>query len=52
MKRIQEFLGVDYEAVQPATYKQSRLPLAVAISNYAELKERFNGTPWEMFFEA
>lgn len=51
MKRIQEFLGVDYEVVTPSTYKQSNQPLSKAISNYFELKEKFKGTPWEEFFE-
>lgn len=51
MKRIQEFLGVDYEVVRPSTYKQSNQPLSKAISNYFELKEKFKGTPWEEFFE-
>jgi len=51
MKRIQEFLGVDYEVVKPLTHKQSSQPLSRAISNYFELKERFKGTPWEEFFE-
>jgi len=51
MKRVQDFLGVDYEFVKPSTYKQSRQPLSRAISNYFELKERFTGTPWEEFFE-
>lgn len=51
LKRIQEFLGVNYEAVKPTTYKQSKQPLSKAISNYYELKERFEGTPWEVFFE-
>ena len=50
-KRIQEFLGVDDETVEPVTYKQAAQPLSVAISNYFELKERFSGTPWEAFFE-
>ena len=51
MKRIQEFLGVDYEVVKPSTYKQAKQPLSKAISNYFELKEQFRGTPWEEFFE-
>lgn len=51
MRRIQEFLGVDYEVVKPTTYRQSNLPLSEAISNYLELKRRFRGTPWEEFFE-
>lgn len=51
MRRIQEFLGVDYEVVEPRTTKQSRRPLASSILNYFELKERFAGTSWEEFFE-
>ena len=51
MKRIQEFLGVKYETVKPLTYKQTRQPLSKAIANYAELKQRFANTPWEIFFE-
>jgi LPS sulfotransferase NodH len=51
VKRIQEFLGVNYESVKPSTYKQSSQPLSKAISNYVELKEQFKNTPWEEFFE-
>jgi len=51
MKRIQEFLGVNYEVVRPSTYKQSNLSISEAISNYLELKEKFKDTPWEKFFE-
>jgi len=51
MKRVQEFLGTDFEAVKPATFRQAHQPLSQTISNYWELKERFTGTPWEVFFE-
>lgn len=51
IKEIQEFLGVNYEAVKPSTYKQSNQPLLEAITNYFELKGKFKGTPWEEFFE-
>ena len=51
MQRLQQFLGVEYEQVVPATHKQARLPLSLAISNYNELKQGFKGTPWEEFFE-
>lgn len=51
MKRIQEFLGVNHEAVKPITYKRASQPLHKAISNYFELKERFKETPWEEFFD-
>lgn len=51
IKRVQEFLGVGCEPVQPRTYKQSNQPLSEAIANYFELKKEFNGSPWESFFE-
>lgn len=49
--RLQNFLGVEFEAVQPETYKQAKRPLSEAIANYGELKERFQQTPWSPFFE-
>lgn len=49
--RIQAFLGVEYEHVQPVNYKKSRQSLSEAIANYCELKERFQQTPWSPFFE-
>lgn len=51
MKRVQEFLEIDREPVKPSTYKQSNQPLSEAITNYFELKQRFQGTPWSDFFE-
>jgi LPS sulfotransferase NodH len=51
MRRVQAFLGLDPRPVRPTTRRQARLPLAVAIANYAELKARFAGSPWEGFFE-
>jgi LPS sulfotransferase NodH len=51
MKHVQNFLGVNYESVQPSTYKQANQPLLEAIENYFELKESFLGTKWERFFE-
>lgn len=51
MKRVQEFLNIGVESLQPSTYKQSHQPLSEEISNYFELKERFHSTPWESFFE-
>lgn len=50
-KRIQEFLGVECEALKPSTYKQFTQPLSIAISNYLDLKRKFQGTTWEDFFE-
>jgi LPS sulfotransferase NodH len=51
MRHIQQFLGVEHQDVSPATHKQARLPLSDAILNYDELKARFRGTSWEVFFE-
>jgi hypothetical protein len=50
MKRIQMFLGVNYERVQPSTQKQSSQRLAEAIANYDELNKQFAGTSWSTFF--
>ena len=50
MAGVQGFLGLDAEPVQPQTHQQSRHKLSEAIANYAELKERFKGSPWEAFF--
>jgi LPS sulfotransferase NodH len=51
MERIQSFLGVEDENIFPSVYKQSHQPLCGAIANYYILKEKFKGTPWEIFFE-
>jgi LPS sulfotransferase NodH len=51
LKKIQDFLEVDYHPVKPLTYKQSRQPLKETLANYFELKQQFRGTPWEVFFE-
>jgi LPS sulfotransferase NodH len=51
LKRIQSFLGTDYEHLFPSVYKQSHQPLSNAIANYAGLKRNFKGTPWQVFFE-
>lgn len=50
MGRIQSFLGVAYEDVNPGTEKRPGRSLASQIENYAELKQGFGGTPWESFF--
>jgi LPS sulfotransferase NodH len=48
--RIQAFLGLPPHAVAPSTFQQTRQPLHATIANYADLKARFAGTPWEGFF--
>jgi LPS sulfotransferase NodH len=51
MGPVQAFLGVKPEPVAPSIYKQSSQPLSEAITNYDELKTRFQGTEWASFFE-
>lgn len=51
MRRALEALGVPYREVSPGIRKQGSRPLAESIANYAELRERFAGSPWEGFFE-
>lgn len=51
IKRIQNFLGVNYEILRASTRKQSEQSLSSAISNYFDLKKRLKNTPWEIFFE-
>ena len=50
MKRVQMFLGLDYQHTRPRLYKQNRQSLVDSIVNYAELKEHFAGTLWQQFF--
>jgi hypothetical protein len=50
MRRILDFLGVEPEDVNPGTDKRPSRSLATQIENYAELKESFQGTPWQTFF--
>jgi LPS sulfotransferase NodH len=51
MMRVQEFLNLPYEDVQPTIYKQSKQTLSESITNYSELKTRFAGTRWIEYFE-
>lgn len=51
MRRVEQFLNVDFEEVQPTTRKQSQAKLADVIINYDELKQKFSGSEWASFFE-
>jgi LPS sulfotransferase NodH len=51
MIQIQSFLNVPNVEVLPKTFQQSKLPLSRAINNYHELKDRFKGSEWEVFFD-
>lgn len=50
MNDVMDFLNVQREVLKTETYKQSSQPLSSAIENYAELKSRFQNTPWIDFF--
>jgi LPS sulfotransferase NodH len=49
-RRLEAFLGVAPHVVQPATFQQSTQSLSATVSNYRELKARFEGSPWTAFF--
>ena len=50
MGELLDFLNVRREPLTSETFKQSNQSLSMAIANYAELKEKFQGTPWIEFF--
>lgn len=47
---LQAFLGATPEVLRTSMVKQSSKPMSDSISNYWELKEKFQGTPWVEFF--
>lgn len=47
--RIQAFLGVRSETIEPKTRRLGTRPLSESIENYGELVRRFTDTPWEAF---
>ena len=49
-KPIQQFLGVKPQKLSSLTLKQNRGALPERISNYYELKEKFEDSPWSNFF--
>ena len=51
IKQIQDFLGAKNEPLLPSTKKQNTKALSKSISNYWELKKRFEHSPWANFFE-
>jgi len=44
-------LGVEYRVLTSRFIKINRKKLSDTISNYTELKEKFAGSKWEVFFE-
>ncbi|MDY7003351.1 MAG: hypothetical protein SWX82_05120 [Cyanobacteriota bacterium] len=49
-KQIQQFLGVKLQRLYSLTLKQNKGTLPEIISNYYELKEKFEGSPCSKFF--
>jgi len=49
--KIQEFLGLEPETLSCDFVKQNMQSLSELISNYSDLKEKFENTEWEIFFE-
>jgi len=50
-QELQKFLKIPLKHLYVSTPKQSSIPLSQSISNYLELKERFEGSPWFDFFQ-
>lgn len=51
MQIIQEYLNIRVGETRSPLKKQARLPLDKAISNFHQLKSRFAGSEWAVFFE-
>jgi len=51
MQNIQEYLNVRVGETRSPLTKQSRLTLNKAIKNFDQLRSRFSGSEWEVFFE-
>jgi len=50
MSKVLQFLRVPIEPLTTTLRKQNQMLLRDCISNYAELKEKFRQTPWEVYF--
>ena len=51
LEKIQKFLGVDYQKLTSRFIKINNQKLYDVIENYSDLKKRFTGTEWAVFFE-
>ena len=51
MQRIQEFLGVEPMNMHPLSVRQNPEKMRELIVNYADLKNHFAGSEWEVFFK-
>lgn len=50
LQSLQEFLGTQPQPLRTSIVKQSKRAMSESISNYWELKQRFENTPWAAFF--
>ncbi|MFA9202028.1 MAG: Stf0 family sulfotransferase [Candidatus Nanopelagicaceae bacterium] len=50
IQEIQQFLGLESLPLTPYTKKQETRHIKEIITNYDELKEKFEDTPWQTFF--
>jgi len=48
--KVQNYLGVERQQVEPATNKNEVRPLSTAITNYASLEDYFSTSRWASFF--
>lgn len=51
LSMIQDFLGLERQSLTTSLRKQQGRELKEVIENYDELKERFQGSEWEHFFQ-
>lgn len=51
MSRLQDFLGLTHESIQPVTVRQQARPVREQVTNYSALARRWAGSPWAAFFE-
>jgi len=51
LRKLQEFLELDYYELKTSTKKQSNKALDEIIINYSDLKNKFSGTPWIEYFD-
>lgn len=50
--QLQEFLDVPLIPVKPGTGKRNNPPISDFVTNYKQLKNKFNNTEWARFFDA
>ena len=49
-RRVQEFLGVDFQVINALTKKLQKEPASECIANYDDLKTYFSGSDYSQFF--